>query len=203
MPTALSRTRFIAFAHSSAVDTSLNTKVNSGDELDCPTKKPGSSGAPFSREMLCTVLTIHAMFCSLLRVVSPAAKLPGMAAIGQAARQPRAICHQSGSWRMRCQGAALPLTPMEPIHSIPDVGPWSARKSQIFATASRSVRSFPIEILMPPQRPTPHPIRRETLGLWRGGLSLSDSCGKCSPSFASTSYLRKHVMIVIFHSRMA
>jgi hypothetical protein len=26
------------------------------DELDCPTKNPGSSGAPFSREMLCTVL---------------------------------------------------------------------------------------------------------------------------------------------------
>src|SRR4029453_9714687 len=70
MPTALSRTRLTAFAHSSAVVTSSNTNVNSADELDCPTKKPASSGAPSSREMLCTVLTIHAMFCSLLRVGS-------------------------------------------------------------------------------------------------------------------------------------
>jgi hypothetical protein len=40
----------------------LNTNVNSADELDCPTKNPGSSGAPFSREMLCTVLRTQAMF---------------------------------------------------------------------------------------------------------------------------------------------
>jgi hypothetical protein len=33
MPTALSRMRFIAFAHSSAVVTSSNTNVNSADEL--------------------------------------------------------------------------------------------------------------------------------------------------------------------------
>jgi hypothetical protein len=68
MPTALSRMPFIAFAHSSAVAASSNTNVNSADEVDCPTKKPRSSGAPSSREMRCTVLTIHAMFCSLLRV---------------------------------------------------------------------------------------------------------------------------------------
>src|SRR5262245_51609173 len=62
MFTALSRMRFIAFAHSPAVVTSSNTNVNSADELDCPTKNPGSSGAPFSREMLCTVLRTQAMF---------------------------------------------------------------------------------------------------------------------------------------------
>jgi hypothetical protein len=60
---------FIAFAQSSAVVVSSNTNVNMGDELDCPTTNPGSSGAPSSREMLCTVLTIQAMFFALSYVL--------------------------------------------------------------------------------------------------------------------------------------
>jgi hypothetical protein len=64
MPTALSRMRFIAFAHSSAVFVSSNTSVIAGDDSDCPRKNPGSSGAPSSREMLCTVLRTQAMFSS-------------------------------------------------------------------------------------------------------------------------------------------
>jgi hypothetical protein len=64
MPTALSRMRFIAFAHSSAVFVSSNTSVNAGDDSACPRKNPGSSGAPCSREMLCTVLRTQAMFSS-------------------------------------------------------------------------------------------------------------------------------------------
>jgi hypothetical protein len=46
MPTALSRMRFIAFAHSSAVFVSSNTSVNAGDDSACPRKNPGSSGRP-------------------------------------------------------------------------------------------------------------------------------------------------------------
>ena len=48
MPTAFSRMRFIAFAQSSAVFVSSNTSVNAGDDSACPTKNPGSSGAPSS-----------------------------------------------------------------------------------------------------------------------------------------------------------
>jgi hypothetical protein len=43
--------------------------------------------------------------------LSPAAKPQAMAATGQAARQPRAICHQSGLCRMRCaKRAPQPLS---------------------------------------------------------------------------------------------
>jgi hypothetical protein len=67
MPTALSRMRFIAFAQSSAVARSSNTNVNVGDESDGPTKNPGRWGRPSSREMVCTVPTIQAMFALSLR----------------------------------------------------------------------------------------------------------------------------------------